>query len=474
MGRLVAVSNRVGPVKGAARAGGLAVALVDALLDRKGLWFGWSGKVSEEQDALLNLQEVSGMTLATLDLTQSEFDDYYNGFANRCLWPLFHFRVDLTLYDRQFFHSYERVNAHFARELLPLLKDDDCIWVHDYHLFLLAAELRKLGSKHRIGYFLHIPFPPPEILVTLPHHQELLRGLFAHDLVGFQTRDDLQRFRDCVVREMNGEVDDKVVIAFGRRTRADFFPIGIDAAEFQKLSFAKDAADEFQRMRAALRGRDQVIGVDRLDYTKGLLRRMHAFESFLKRYPQAHRKVEFLQIAPVSRGEVGAYRSFRRQLEQLAGQINGQLGDFDWSPVRYMNKAVARRQLAGLYRASRVGLVTPMRDGMNLVAKEYVAAQDPEDPGVLVLSRFAGAARQMTEALIVNPYDVDEVADAIQRALDMSVEERKRRHALLMAGLVKDDVKAWRERFVAELGEAPSVGEGDRSGPETQRVRQFV
>jgi len=454
--RLVAVSNRVRSVKGAAAAGGLAVGLVDALRESSGLWFGWSGKICAPGKAGLHSGKVDGISLSTLDLTAQDFEGYYNGFSNECLWPLLHFRIDLTQFEQEHLDAYRRVNSQFARSLCRLLRPDDLVWVHDFHLFPLASELRKRGVRQKIGFFLHTPFPPTEIISTLPQQEWIMRSLFDYDLVGFQTEPDLGRFHDHIRRTAGGAVKSGAVSAFGREIRSGAFPIGIDVEQFHRFAFTASGDREFRRMRDALAGRDQFIGVDRLDYSKGLLRRMAAFERYLEGQPKAHRRVIFLQVAPVSRGRLKAYRQFRLELEHAAAHINGRFAEFDWTPVHYLNRALPRRSLAGLFRASRVGVVTPVRDGMNLVAKEYVAAQDPADPGVLILSRFAGAAQQMDAALLVNPFDTGETAQALHQAREMPLHERRNRHAELMRRLREWDVKRWRHEFLAALAGVPA------------------
>lgn len=452
MSRLVVVSNRVGPVKDTARAGGLAVALVDALKARGGIWYGWSGRTDPSADTRIAMQSTGNLTRATLDLTEADYQDYYNGFANRCLWPLFHYRLDLTHFDRRYYDGYLRVNAKFARGLYPLLQGGDLVWVHDYHFLALGNELRRMGASQPIGYFLHIPFPSREVLATLPNADMLVRGLFACDVVGFQTTADVERFQEYVIHEADGIVDGERLTAYGRTIVARAFPIGIDTAGFARMAAtAREARSQCDRMRAVLRDRIQIIGVDRLDYTKGLPERFQAFEHMLETYPDTHGRVVYMQIAPPSREQVAEYIQIRRELESLSGHINGRFSEFDWMPLRYINRAFGRRPLAGLYRASKIGLVTPLRDGMNLVAKEYVAAQDPEDPGVLVLSRFAGAAGQMREAMVVNPYDTQGVADALQQARFMPLEERRERHHALMQGLLREDVAWWRDQFLDVL-----------------------
>jgi trehalose 6-phosphate synthase len=444
-------------VRGAAAAGGLAVGLVDALRERGGLWFGWSGRMTAAAKARLHTERAEGITLATLDLTQHEHDGYYNGFSNNCLWPLLHFRIDLMRFERAELDTYRQVNARFARRLAKLLQPDDIVWVHDFHLIPLAEELRRCGVRQRIGFFLHTPFPPTEILSTLPHHESLVRALFDYDLLGFQTDLDLARFQDHVRRAAHGTARGAAITAFGREVRAGAFPIGIDVDQVHRFAFSGQGQQDFERMRRALAGRDQFIGVDRLDYSKGLLRRVAAFGSYLEHHPEAHGQVIYLQIAPVSRGQLKSYREFRQEVEAAKARINGRYSRFDWTPVHYLNRALPRRSLAGLYRASRVAIVTPVRDGMNLVAKEYVAAQDPADPGVLVLSRFAGAARQLAEALIVNPFDNEETARALHHAREMPRAERRRRHERLMRRLREYDVRRWRNEFVGALAEVPGL-----------------
>ncbi|HZD26786.1 MAG TPA: trehalose-6-phosphate synthase, partial [Alphaproteobacteria bacterium] len=395
---------------------------------------------------------------ATIDLEPQDIDEYYNGYANRTLWPLFHYRIDLTAYDRRFDKGYFRVNARFAHGLAPQLQPDDLIWVHDYHLIACAEELRRMGCEQRIGFFLHIPFPAPQVLLTLPNHQALVRALFAYDLIGFQTESDLRALRDYVVYEALGKLlPDGRLAAFGRTIQAAVFPIGIDAEEMTTMTETGEARRHYDRMRRSMADRKLIIGVDRLDYTKGLPERLAAFARLLDTYPDNHGHVTFLQIAPSSRPDVKDYVDIREELEGAAGRINGQHADFDWMPVRYVNRSYARRSLAGLYRAADVALVTPLRDGMNLVAKEYVACQNPDDPGVLVLSQFAGAARQLDDALIVNPYDADDLVEGLQRALHMPLDERKRRWETMMHNVSNEDVAAWRDDFVRALRAVPTT-----------------
>lgn len=454
MGRLIVVSNRVNPPGDAAvgTVGGLAMAISAALREYSGIWFGWSGRTREVFTGQLSIQQADGVTVALMDLEEQDRQEYYNGYANRTLWPLFHYRTDLVAYERSFSEGYARVNSRFAETLTPLIQDDDFIWVQDYHLLPLAHELRERGVANRIGFFLHIPWPARRLMTTLPHHAELVEALFDYDLIGFQTQDSRDAFTDYIVQAADGVVsEDGVVTAFGKTTRIGAFPIGIDAAEFASAVHSEAAEQAFSRTRASLLGRKMIVGVDRLDYSKGLEERFLAYEQFLIDHPDQQEKVFFLQIATPSRDEVEAYQDIRSRLESVSGRVNGAFADVDWVPIRYVNRAYRRDVLAGIYRAAHVGLVTPLRDGMNLVAKEYVAAQDPDDPGVLILSELAGAAEQMSEALVVNPFSREDVAAAIQQGLTMPLEERKERWGRLKAGVDRDDVTAWRDAFVEAL-----------------------
>ena len=461
MGRLVVVSNRVA-LPGESRAGGLAVALQAALEDRAqqrhgGLWFGWSGKIDPQRSGRLHEAQANGITYATIDLSKRDHADYYNGFANRTLWPLLHFRVDLVDYSRETWDAYRRVNALFADKLAPMLRDDDMVWVQDYHLIPLAALLRERGLRAKIGFFLHVPMPSSDLLAALPQHDRLFEGLSAYDLVGFQTVRDLERFQDYVRLFGRGRVltPGRLETAGGRRLRAGAFPISIDTAQIERQAAESSDKPSVRKLRESLSGRALAIGVDRLDYSKGLPERFRAFERYLQRHPKQRGDLTFLQIAPVSRGEVTEYKALRQELEQLAGHVNGSHAEPDWTPMRYVNRNFAHPTLTGFYRMARIGLVTPLRDGMNLVAKEYVASQDPEDPGVLVLSTFAGAARELdVGALLVNPYDLDGVADAIAEAVLMRAPERRRRWQAMMAVLRKHDIHAWRRDYLEALARA--------------------
>jgi len=450
--RLVVVSNRVA-VPGENRAGGLAVALLAALGERGGLWFGWSGKPGKAPSGTLHEQRDGAIRFVTMDLDRKDQDDYYDGFANRTLWPLLHFRLDLVDYDRGKREGYLRVNTLFADKLAPLLREDDTVWIHDYHLIPLAALLRERGIGCKIGFFLHVPMPSCDLVAAMPEHARLFSSLYACDLVGFQTQRDVERFQAYVRLFGGGKVLDNAALEApgGRLFRAAAFPISIDTAHIARQAKAAESKPSVRDLRKSLEPRQLAIGVDRLDYSKGLPERFHGFERYLERHPEQKGQLTYLQIAPVSRGEVSEYRTLRNQLEQISGHINGVHAHPDWTPLRYVNRNFTHATLTGFYRLARVGLVTPLRDGMNLVAKEFVAAQDADNPGVLVLSSLAGASYEMKQALMVNPHDLDGVADAIATASNMPLAERIERWRSMMDHLQANDINAWRQRYLAAL-----------------------
>ena len=459
MARLVVVSNRVGLPEGRARAGGLEVAIRPALRHRRGMWFGWNGRVTENDPGPPRTVEHDRVTYVTVGLRKDDYEEFYNGFANRVLWPILHYRLDLAEFTRRDLGGYLRVNEHFARALDKLLREDDIVWVHDYHLIPLARALRERGHKNKIGFFLHIPCPPPEVLTALPNHELLIPALGFYDLVGFQTEVDAGNFARYLARECGLRRIDRDIFSFdGRSLRVGTFPVGVETEQFERLARRAIGTHFVQEVLESLSGRAMIIGVDRLDYSKGIPERMNAFERFLTNYPDWRNKVTYLQITPRSRTDIPEYADLGRMVGEAVGRINGAFGEASWTPVRYINKAHSRTALAGLYRAARAALVTPLRDGMNLVAKEYLAAQNADDPGVLILSRFAGAARECTAALLVNPYDPEGVGMAINRALSMPLDERRQRHKHNWRVLQDNDLSRWADRFLDML-EHPAAAE---------------
>jgi trehalose 6-phosphate synthase len=421
-----------------------------------GLWFGWNGEISDADPGTPAIARSDGIEFATITLTREEHDRYYAGYANSTLWPVLHYFSGAMRFVEEEFDGYQSVNRRFAAALAPLLRADDRVWVHDYHLIPLARSLRELGFSGPIGFFLHVPFPHYEAFRVLPYHEALLDDLLEYDLVGFQTQADLDGFAASLAAVKGPEAGNPGDgIRIGERlSSAGVFPIGVDLDGIRREAEQSQALESVKRMAAGLLGRRCVIGVERLDYSKGLVERVRAYEHFLERNPDQLNRVTYLQIAPLSRTDVQAYREIRRSIEQAAGRVNGRFADTDWTPIRYLNRNFQHNVLMGFLRVASVGLVTPFRDGMNLVAKEFIAAQDPADPGVLVLSTLAGAARELEDALLVNPHDPGSVADAVQHALTMPLEERRARHARLLERLRRNDIHAWHGRFIAELDRA--------------------
>jgi trehalose 6-phosphate synthase len=452
--RVVAVSNRVAsPSEGDKAAGGLAVGVLGALRANGGIWFGWNGNLTQGDTHDPVVEEHGNIRFMGIDLNDADYEGYYNGFSNKVLWPLFHYLLTFIEYKKTDFDAYVRVNATFARKLIPLLEPNDVIWVHDYHLIPLASELRKAGITQPIGFFLHVPFPDFDVLQVLPDRNYILRAMCAYDVVGFHTHRDLASFRAAVSEpEIGAEVrDDGMINVGGGLMRAGVFPIGIDVDGLVEFAAEAENDSEVIRTRHGLAGRRFIIGVDRLDYSKGLEQRFRSYARLLEKYPETRGTISYTQIAPPTRTGVRTYDEIRASLEQTSGEINGRFATLDWVPIKYINRGTNRKSLMGLFRLADVGLVTPIRDGMNLVAKEFVAAQNPEDPGMLVLSTLAGAAYELKDAVLVNPYDVDDVADGINRALMMPLDERRYRHAEMMTVLRKNDIVAWRDRFIDAL-----------------------
>jgi trehalose 6-phosphate synthase len=454
MARLIAVSNRVAlPDQGAA-AGGLAVGVL-AALKQGGVWFGWSGKTTADPEKTPATQEQDGIEFATVDLPSDSFDAYYNGFCNSSLWPLHHYFTSTFRYDAAEFDAYLAINRFYAESLRKLIRRDDVIWIHDYQLIPLGRMLREAGIDNPIGFFLHIPFPNIAVFRLLPPYGQLVKDLCEYDLVGVQTDEDLDGFLSAVesVYGVDHPRRPPSIDTSARRVHLGVFPIGVDA-DVINLQARKARAEDNQvaRLVASLLGRQLLLGVDRLDYSKGLIERFRSYESLLEAAPELQGNITFIQIAPLSRINVAAYSDIRDALERTAGHINGRFADADWTPIRYLNKDFSHETLSGFLRVADVAVVTPVRDGMNLVAKEFVAAQDPERPGVLVLSTLAGAAKELgDDALLVNPYDNAAVGRTLKQALAMPLEERQDRHRRMLEALRRNSIADWHERFVSAL-----------------------
>jgi trehalose 6-phosphate synthase len=457
---IIVVSNRVAQIQAdEPMTGGLASALLPIVKESGAIWVGSSGRVRDasRQDSFAEIEALGTGTLATVNLPAPHYKGYYEGFSNSALWPALHSRADLIRVTVEDYRSYREINAFMARSLLRFSRADASYWIHDYHFLALGAELRKLGIQQPIGFFLHTPWPARTAIASVPHHQELVRAMLAYDQIGFQTDDDRQNFIEYVEHELGLSVTDDVVVSEYGRSRVGTFPIGINVDEFAARAATAAARPDVSRLRASLRKIKLILGVDRLDYSKGIANRVRAIDRMLSTEPELKRQVALLQIAVPTRGEIEAYCQLKTEIATLVGEVNGRHADVDWMPIRYLNKSFAQSTLAGFYRAAQVGLITPLHDGMNLVAKEYVAAQDPADPGVLVLSEFAGAAKELDAALLVNPHDTDGMARRISDALVMPAEERRARWLAMIGKLRSVSAPSWFSDFVHALGQAQRV-----------------
>jgi trehalose 6-phosphate synthase/phosphatase len=472
---LMVVSNRLpitiergadGPV--ARRSSGGLVSSLEPLLARHGgTWVGWPGLPFGADERLPEID--APYRLMPVPLSEQDVRGYYHGFANGTLWPLFHCFPQRTRFDARAWRTYQRINERFARVAAAASSDDQLIWLHDYQVMLAPLSLRERRPAARLAFFLHIPFPPFDLFRLLPWDRELLHGLLACDLVGFHVEAYVRNFLDCAERLLGARVDRRAQLVEhgGRTVRVGAFPLGIDFAGYERRA---------RQTPAAAAGRPRIVlGVDRLDYTKGIPERLRAFERLLERHPEHRQRVILLQLAVPSRGQVREYRRLKREIDALVGRINGRFGTPGWTPIHYLHRDIEQAlaavhagdggdeaapsedaaDLVQLYRDADVALVTPLRDGMNLVAKEYVACQI-DDPGVLVLSRFAGASETMREALRVNPYNVDATAEAIHRGLTMEEPERRSRMAALRWRERRYDVDTWLAEFVASAAAPPS------------------
>jgi trehalose 6-phosphate synthase len=456
---LVVVSNRV--ARGAANepmTGGLAAALLPVVEKSGAIWVGSSGRVRDgaQKEPFAEIEALGAGALAMLDLPAAHYGGYYEGFANSALWPALHSRADLICASQEDYLSYREVNAFMGRALLRFARPNTAFWVQDYHFLALGAELRDLGVTQPVGFFLHTPWPSHAIIEGVPHHRELIEAMLAYDLIGFQTRDDCENFLGYLSSELGLEVENGVVTSHHGKTRVALFPIGIDPEKFAQQAAKAVSHPDVSRLRRSLNGEKLAIGVDRLDYSKGLINRINAFDRMWTLQPALARAVSLLQIATPSRGGIEAYGNLQSELARLVSDVNGRHGEVDWTPIRYLNKGFSQTVLSGLYRTAQVGVVTPLHDGMNLVAKEYVAAQNPADPGVLVLSKFAGAANELDTALLVNPHDIDGMARTIATALSMSLTERCMRWEAMMTKLRAGTIQQWFADFVQALQDTGS------------------
>jgi trehalose 6-phosphate synthase/phosphatase len=470
--RLLVVSNRL-PVsidQGEAGweikpgTGGLVTAIAPIMRKNRGLWVGWPGSAADipYEELLGQFSQFQGYELKPVEITQEEIEKYYYGFSNATIWPLFHDLLGYCKFDKDEWFTYKEVNRKFAEVIAGSVTRDDFIWIHDYHLTLVGHYLRRKNLSAYLTYFLHIPFPAYDLFRRLPWRAEILHGMLAYDLLGFQTLRDRRNFINCVRNIIPGvKVVAKrrysIIHHDSRTIRVGNFPISIDFDEFNQLAKTKEVADEAWIFHEQLGSKRIILGVDRLDYTKGIPERLLAFERALEKYPDLHNNLVLFQLLIPSRTPVPEYQHLKDQLDTLVGRINGRFSTPGWTPIHYMFRTLDRVHLLGVYKACEIALITPLRDGMNLVAKEYCASSI-DNEGVLILSEFAGAAEQLrTGALIVNPYDIDRTAETIYRAFTMPIGERKARMAKLRMDIRRSDVHTWVRWFVESCRESTSA-----------------
>ncbi len=464
--QVIILSNRVCDLKDEAPIeGGLASALSHPVRQSGAIWIGTRerpGGITQAKP-LVDFRRAGQGSIGRADIPSDIYQRFYAGFANSALWPVLHSRPDLIRIAAEDYTAYREVNRRMAEAVLATAQDDTLIWVHDYHFLTVAEELRSRGSRNPAGFFLHTPFPARQTLLSLPNHREIVRAMLHFQLIGFQTEPDKRNFEHYLSNELGLALNGDVVLQSG--TRLGCFPVGIDAGDFARNASEAAAGPDITRLRATLQSSKLMIGVDRIDYSKGIDNRLRAVDHLLASEPALKRQISYLQIALPCRQQIAAYHNLHNELAVRVSEINGRHGEIDWMPIRYLNKGFPQAKLAGLYRSAAVGLVTPMHDGMNLVAKEYVAAQDPANPGVLVLSEFAGSAQQLAAALMVNPHDVDAIGRSIRRALGMTLEERKERWTAMMAVIEASGVQTWYAQFVEALSE---------TAPQRERIRPVL
>ncbi len=462
--RLIIVSNRLpfqfscdkgGTWRAEPSGGGLVTALMPVLRNRGGVWIGWPGAIGNPKQltaALAASGDRAGYSFRAVDLTAEQIHNFYLGFSNEIIWPLFHDMPGVCNFDPKFWRTYCEVNRKYAAVIGEQAQPDDFIWIHDYHLMNVADDLRRLNVTSRMGFFLHIPFPSPDVFLTLPWRESLLRALLEFDVIGFQTPRDQRNFVRCarmLVSDFEIEKRNLVAHVGKREIRIGSFPISIDYKSFVRGAEAQAVADKAQELHRLLPDRSLLLGIDRLDYTKGIPLRLKAFENLLTRYPEMREKISFIQVVVPSREDIPEYHRLRWQIEQLVGRINGTFArPGGWVPVCYEYRSLSRTELLAYYRAADIALITPLKDGMNLVAKEYCACSIEEDC-VLILSEFAGAASQLARgALLVNPHDIEAVADAIRTAFTMDPAERRGRMRRMRTSIRDYDVFRWVDTYL--------------------------
>ncbi|MEW7291522.1 bifunctional alpha,alpha-trehalose-phosphate synthase (UDP-forming)/trehalose-phosphatase [Aquimarina sp. 2304DJ70-9] len=471
MSKTIIISNRLplqlkihnNKIETTPSVGGLATGMKSVHSHSNSIWVGWSGLTEEEFNLELKTQVNTALQkhqCVGVPLTDSDIDGFYYGFSNNTLWPLFHYFMEYTEFEKETWETYKSVNQKFADVVLQNLEDGDTVWIHDYQLLLLPGLIRKKKPDVSIGFFLHIPFPSYEVFRTIPCREELLEGMLGADLLGFHTYDYERHFLSSVQRVLGHEINFNNIHLDNRIVKVDSFPMGIDykkfheAAELHDQKEKKDQTEIQQEIDKHLKkGSNQaklILSIDRLDYTKGIANRLRAFEYFLEKYPQFKGKARLVMLAVPSRSNVPQYQLLKNEIDQLVGRINGQFAEVSWTPIWYFYRSLPFENLIDLYTSSEVALLTPIRDGMNLVAKEYIASR-VDKKGVLILSEMTGASNEMSEALIINPNNFEEIADTLKFALEMPEEEQIKRNNALQKRLKRYNVEKWANDFMESL-----------------------
>ena len=460
MARLVIISNRLpltierkdGELCYHPSAGGLATGLdsLDTTIEK--LWIGWVGMpIKSEKEKELITEDLSKDGLIPVFLSKEEISLFYEGFSNKVIWPHFHYFTQYTTYDESFWEAYQKVNQLFADIVAEHFQEGDIIWIHDYQLLLLPAMVRTLFPKASIGFFLHIPFPSYEVFRILPWRKDLLQGVLGADQIGFHTFGYMRHFLSAVYRIAGYEHNFGKLLINGRSVNVDVFPMGIDYQKYAKHEIVLSSTDYSFQIQRLAKKRSIILSIDRLDYTKGIPERIGSYERFLQEYPEYQSKVTLFLIVVPSRSNVDQYQELKEEIETMVGRINGAYGNFDWFPIRYYFRALAFPELSALYREAHIALITPLRDGMNLVAKEYVASKDKSRTGVLVLSEMTGASSEMFDALLVNPQDSAQIVKTLKQAMEMTTGEQGWRMKKMQDQLKKYTVQYWAETFVQDL-----------------------